>query len=150
RRYQLAPHPGTLHTAITSFPLTPTFGNRTSIKFARRGINVIKLYAGNPDLNAGAPGTAGNWKAFRSYCYNGGNKPVYVVMFSYTQGGVIAGRDRSQYLHQAVRRTREEHDQTSGSLWLPGRERNLRWRDTKSTVLDKLWDTNQRSAGRRD
>jgi hypothetical protein len=48
------------------------------------GINVIKLYAGNPDLNAGAPGTAGNWKAFLDYCYNGGNKPIYVVMFSYT------------------------------------------------------------------
>ncbi len=64
--------------------LRQTFGNRTSIKFARRGINVIKLYAGNPDLNAGAPGTAGNWKAFLDYCYNGGNKPVYVVMFSYT------------------------------------------------------------------
>lgn len=54
------------------------------------GINVIKLYAGDPDLNAGAPGTAGNWKAFLDYCYNGGNKPIYVVMFSYTQGGVIA------------------------------------------------------------
>jgi hypothetical protein len=54
------------------------------------GINVIKLYAGNPDLNAGAPGTAGNWKAFLDYCYNGGNNPIYVVMFSYTQGDVIA------------------------------------------------------------
>ena len=28
------------------------------------GINVIKLYAGNPDLNAGAHGTAGNWRDF--------------------------------------------------------------------------------------
>jgi hypothetical protein len=52
------------------------------------GINVIKLYAGNPDLNAGAPGTAGNWRAFLDY--NSGNKPIYVVMFSYTQGDVIA------------------------------------------------------------
>ena len=55
------------------------------------GVNVIKLYAGNPDLNAGAPGSAGNWKAFLDYCWNGGTKPVYVIMFSYTQGGVIVG-----------------------------------------------------------
>jgi hypothetical protein len=60
-------------------------------KIREAGINVIKLYAGNPDLNAGAPGTAGNWKQFLDYCYNGGNKPIYVVMFSYTQGNVIAG-----------------------------------------------------------
>ena len=59
-------------------------------KIREAGINVIKLYAGNPDLNAGAPGTAGNWKQFLDYCYNGGINPVYVVMFSYTQGGVIA------------------------------------------------------------
>jgi len=59
-------------------------------KMRAAGINVIKLYAGNPDLNAGAPGTAGNWKAFLDYCYNSGNQPIYVVMFSYTQGGVIA------------------------------------------------------------
>jgi hypothetical protein len=59
-------------------------------KMRDAGINVIKLYAGNPDLNAGLPGTAGNWKQFLDYCYNGGRKPIYVVMFSYTQGGVIA------------------------------------------------------------
>ncbi|MGA7129496.1 MAG: hypothetical protein WBZ19_24495, partial [Chthoniobacterales bacterium] len=53
------------------------------------GVNMIKLYAGNPDLNAGNPGTAGNWKQFLDYCYHGGNKPIYVMMFSYTQGGVI-------------------------------------------------------------
>ena len=66
------------------------------------GINVIKLYAGNPDLNAGAPGTSGNWKAFLDYCYNGGNKPIYVVMFSYTQGGVIAqgGAGFNDYIRQ--------------------------------------------------
>jgi hypothetical protein len=66
------------------------------------GINVIKLYAGNPDLNAGPPGTAGNWKAFLDYCYNGGNKPVYVVMFSYTQGDVIAqgGTGLNNYIRQ--------------------------------------------------
>src|SRR5205823_2780626 len=66
------------------------------------GINVIKLYAGNPDLNAGAPGTAGNWKAFLDYCYNSGNKPIYVVMFSYTQGGVIAqgGTGFNDYVRQ--------------------------------------------------
>jgi len=29
-------------------------------KIRQAGVNVIKLYAGNPDLNAGAPGTAGN------------------------------------------------------------------------------------------
>jgi hypothetical protein len=59
-------------------------------KMRKAGINVIKLYAGNPDLNAGAPGTAGNWKQFLDYCYNDGNNPIYVVMFSYTQGGQIA------------------------------------------------------------
>jgi hypothetical protein len=71
-------------------------------KIREAGINVIKLYAGNPDLNAGAPGTAGNWKAFLDYCYNGGNKPVYVVMFSYTQGGVIAkgGAGLNDYIRQ--------------------------------------------------
>ena len=36
-------------------------------KIRAAGINVIKLYAGNPDLNAGAPGTAGNWKQFLDY-----------------------------------------------------------------------------------
>jgi hypothetical protein len=69
-------------------------------KIREAGINVIKLYAGNPDLNAGAPGTAGNWKAFLDYCYNGGNSPIYVVMMSYTQGGAIAqgGADFNNYL----------------------------------------------------
>jgi hypothetical protein len=71
-------------------------------KIREAGVSVIKLYAGNPDLNAGAPGTAGNWKAFLDYCYNGGNKPVYVVMFSYTQGGVIAqgGTGLNNYIRQ--------------------------------------------------
>lgn len=55
------------------------------------GVNMIKLYAGNPDLNAGAPGSAGNWKQFLDYCYNGGTKPIYVMMFSFTEGGVIRG-----------------------------------------------------------
>jgi hypothetical protein len=71
-------------------------------KIREAGINVIKLYAGNPDLNAGAPGTAGNWKDFLDYCYNGGNRPVYVVMFSYTQGGVIkdGGTGLDNYIRQ--------------------------------------------------
>ena len=71
-------------------------------KIREAGINVIKLYAGNPDLNAGAPGTGGNWKQFLDYCYNGGSKPVYVVMFSYTQGGVIAqgGNSLNDYIRQ--------------------------------------------------
>jgi hypothetical protein len=71
-------------------------------KIREAGVNVIKLYAGNPDLNAGAPGTAGNWKNFLDYCYNGGNRPVYVVMFSYTQGGVIAqgGTGLNDYIRQ--------------------------------------------------
>jgi hypothetical protein len=66
------------------------------------GVNVIKLYAGNPDLNAGAPGTAGNWKNFLDYCWNNGTKPVYVIMFSYTQGGVIqaGGPGLAQYISQ--------------------------------------------------
>jgi hypothetical protein len=71
-------------------------------KIREAGINVIKLYAGNPDLNAGAPGTAGNWKQFLDYCYNGGKKPIYVVMFSYTQGDVIAqgGTGLNNYIRQ--------------------------------------------------
>jgi hypothetical protein len=71
-------------------------------KMRAAGINVIKLYAGNPDLNAGQPGTAGNWKAFLDYCYNGGSQPIYVVMFSYTQGDVIAqgGTGLNDYIRQ--------------------------------------------------
>ena len=60
-------------------------------KMRAAGVNVIKLYAGNPGLNAGAPGSGGNWKDFLDYCWNGGTNPIYVVMFSYTEGGVIAG-----------------------------------------------------------
>lgn len=60
-------------------------------KIRASGANVIKLYAGNPALNAGAPGTCGNWKPFLDYCYNKGKNPIYVVMFSYTDGGTIAG-----------------------------------------------------------
>jgi hypothetical protein len=64
------------------------------------GVNAIKLYAGNPGLNAGQPGTAGNWKAFLDACYNGGTNPIYVVMFSYIQGDVIAagGAAYNQYV----------------------------------------------------
>jgi hypothetical protein len=71
-------------------------------KMRAANINVVKLYAGNPDLNAGSPGSAGNWKAFLDYCYNGGNKPIYVVMFSYTQGNVIqgGGRPLDDYIRQ--------------------------------------------------
>jgi len=71
-------------------------------KMRQAGINVIKLYAGNPDLNAGTPGSGGNWKPFLDYCYNGGNNPIYVVMFSYTQGGVIAqgGNGLNDYIRQ--------------------------------------------------
>lgn len=64
------------------------------------GVNAIKLYAGNPGLNAGAPGSGGNWKAFLDACYNGGTNPIYVVMFSYVQGEVIAagGAAYNQYV----------------------------------------------------
>lgn len=54
------------------------------------GANTIKLYAGNPGLNAGAPGSAGNWKPFLDKLWNGGNKPIRVMMTSYVQGGDIA------------------------------------------------------------
>jgi hypothetical protein len=69
-------------------------------KMREAGINVVKLYAGNPDLNAGAPGTAGNWKDFLDYCWNCGNRPIYVVMFSFTLGGKIAegGKDFNDYI----------------------------------------------------
>jgi hypothetical protein len=64
------------------------------------GVNAIKLYAGNPGLNAGNPGTAGNWKAFLDACYNNGTNPIYVVMFSYVNGHVIekGGQQFDQYL----------------------------------------------------
>jgi hypothetical protein len=64
------------------------------------GVNAIKLYAGNPGLNAGQPNSAGNWKAFLDACYNGGTNPIYVVMFSYIQGDVIAagGDAYQQYI----------------------------------------------------
>jgi hypothetical protein len=66
------------------------------------GINMIRLYAGNPDLNAGNPGTAGAWKDFLDYCWNGGNNPVYVVMFSFTLGGAIrdGGAGLNTYISQ--------------------------------------------------
>lgn len=69
-------------------------------KMRAADINVIKLYAGNPALNAGAPGSCGNWKQFLDYCWNKGNNPIYVVMMSYTQGGVIAegGAAYQQYI----------------------------------------------------
>ena len=46
------------------------------------------------------PGSAGNWKAFLDACYNGGTNPIYVVMFSYVQGDVIAagGAAYQQYI----------------------------------------------------
>ena len=64
------------------------------------GVNAIKLYAGNPALNAGEPGSAGNWKSFLDACYNNGTNPIYVVMFSYIQGDVIAagGAAYQQYI----------------------------------------------------
>jgi len=64
------------------------------------GVNVIRLYAGNPALNAGSPSSAGNWKQFLDYAYNNGDKPIYVIMFSFTLGGVIAegGAGYQQYL----------------------------------------------------
>jgi hypothetical protein len=64
------------------------------------GVNAIKLYAGNPALNAGEPGSSGNWKEFLDACYNRGTDPIYVVMFSYVQGDLIAagGPAYQQYL----------------------------------------------------
>ena len=64
------------------------------------GINAIKLYAGNPRENADGAGTYGNWKQFLDECYNNGTNPIYVVMFSYVQGGEIAagGQAYQRYL----------------------------------------------------
>ena len=64
------------------------------------GVNAIKLYAGNPALNAGEPGSAGNWEEFLDACYNNGTNPIYVVMFSYVQGDLIAagGTAYQQYI----------------------------------------------------
>jgi hypothetical protein len=71
-------------------------------KIRAAGVNVIRLYAGNPDVNAGAPGSAGNWKQFLDYCWNGGTNPVYVLMFSFTLGPQIAagGTLFQDYLRQ--------------------------------------------------
>jgi hypothetical protein len=56
------------------------------------GVNSIRLYAGNPDRNAGAPGSSGYWKAFLDYLYNSNNRPIYVFMTSYLdQAGVEHG-----------------------------------------------------------
>jgi len=64
-------------------------------------INVVKLYAGDPDKNAGEPGSAGKWKEFLDYCYNNGDRPIYVVMFSFTLGGEIAnGAGLDTYIKQ--------------------------------------------------
>ncbi len=90
-------------------------------KMREAGINVIKLYAGNPALNAGLPAPAGNWKAFLDYCWNGGNKPVYVIMMSYTQGRRHrAGRRGFSRVSFGVPKARPKHRQTSGSLWVYG------------------------------
>jgi hypothetical protein len=64
------------------------------------GINAIKLYAGDPRENADGAGTYGNWKQFLDECYNNGTNPIYVVMFSYVQGGEIAagGQAYQRYL----------------------------------------------------
>jgi hypothetical protein len=68
------------------------------------GVNSIRLYAGNPDLNAGAPGTSGNWKAFLDYLYNGNNKPIYVFMTSYLdQAAVEHGNDLPKFAGQWVK-----------------------------------------------
>jgi hypothetical protein len=56
----------------------------------KAGVNVMKLYAGNPAENAGGHGKPGKWQEFLDYCWNNGTNPIYVIMFSYTQGGVIA------------------------------------------------------------
>ncbi|MFV0337548.1 MAG: hypothetical protein ACK5LK_04805 [Chthoniobacterales bacterium] len=53
------------------------------------GVNAIKLYGGDPGANAGAPGSGGNWKPFLDKLYNGGDRPIYVIMTSYVQGGDI-------------------------------------------------------------
>jgi hypothetical protein len=53
------------------------------------GVNSIRLYAGNPDLNAGAAGSSGNWKAFLDYLYNGNNRPIYVLLTSYLDQGTV-------------------------------------------------------------
>jgi hypothetical protein len=79
---------------------TPNFANvwKPDIdKMREAGINVIKLYAGDPGKNAGQPDSGGNWKAFLDYLWNNGNRPVYVIMFSYTQGGVIANGENPRF-----------------------------------------------------
>ena len=83
---------------------TPLYGNvwRPDIDKMRAAcINVVKLYAGDPDKNAGEPGSAGKWKEFLDYCYNNGDRPIYVVMFSFTLGGEIAnGAGLDTYIKQ--------------------------------------------------
>jgi hypothetical protein len=53
------------------------------------GVNCIRLYAGDVGANAGAAGSGGNWKSFLDALWNGGTKPIYVVMTTYMQGSLI-------------------------------------------------------------
>jgi hypothetical protein len=115
------------------------------------GVNAIKLYAGNPALNAGQPGSAGNWKAFLDACYNGGTNPIYVVMFSYIQGDVIAaGGDRLSAVYHRLSEPRSEYRDASGDPWVLRWQRDLWWqRHIQFSILGQLWCPPQRRQGGR-
>src|SRR5258708_9373613 len=53
-------------------------------KIRAAGVNVIKLFAGNPNLNAGAPATARNCYNILYYCFNKCTKHVTFTMFAST------------------------------------------------------------------
>ena len=113
------------------------------------GVNAIKLYAGNPGLNAGAPGSAGNWKQFLDACYNGGSNPIYVVMFSYVQGDVIAagGAAYQQYITDYQNLVGSTVDTSCNPRILRWQRDLWRRRDIQPSILGQLRRPAQRCEG---
>ena len=84
-----------LSSRNTAMSGLPTF--KTCARLALMRSNFTQAIRGSMPAQ---PGSAGNWKQFLDACYNGGSNPIYVVMFSYVQGDVIAagGAAYQQYI----------------------------------------------------
>ncbi len=99
---------------------------------------MIKLYAGNPALNAGAPGSSGSWKQFLDYCYNNNRNPIYVVMMSHIQGGVVeAGGSGLQAIYHGLPATRRQHGESPCDLRLS--DRATKSTTPASTAVRTFW-----------